>query len=278
MKTNWLARIFEWLGDVFEKFNPSAFRFLAAVLPYMTPLPVAWLTSASSSKFLGFPKEVAFIFVFTLEGIGLWFTALLVDSVVAWVRSRNPKTFSVVALFALVVTIYVALLVNLNVTLEEATGTGNKAHARVITLLCFLPLLTGIGNGYYKLVLEHKTEVEIARDLEIRKREEEKKERMEIERLRKDERVEKYKIKHGKFQKGLESSSESSRKVSEDLESSRKVPDWRKLRPSLSQEKLVQLAGLNPEQIRQYAAETGFTYKTISNWRTNARLELEQHD
>jgi len=103
--SNWLAQIFDWLGEVFERFNPSAFRFLAAVLPYLTPLPVAWLTAHSASDFLDFPPNIAFVFVFALEGVGLWFTSLLVDAVVDWVRSHNVKTFAMVGMFAVVVTV-----------------------------------------------------------------------------------------------------------------------------------------------------------------------------
>ena len=63
---NWLASVFEWLGETFEKFNPAAFRFLAAFLPYLTPFPVAWITMTSAKEFLKFTPEVAFIFVFAL--------------------------------------------------------------------------------------------------------------------------------------------------------------------------------------------------------------------
>lgn len=153
-KTRWLAEIFENLGETFEKFNPAAFKFLAAVLPYSTPFPVAWLTMRSAEVFLDFDPLVAFIFVFGLEGMGLWFTSLFVDSIIDVIRSRNSKTLALVALFGAVVTAYVFLLVNLNVTLKVSSGDTNPALERVITLLCFLPLLTGVGNGYYKWKLE----------------------------------------------------------------------------------------------------------------------------
>ena len=153
-KTEWLADFFENLGKMFEKFNPAAFRFLAAVLPYSTPFPVAWLTMRSAEAFLGFTPGVAFTFVFGLEGMGLWFTSLFVDSIIDVIRSRNTKTIVLVGLFGLVVVAYVSLLVNLNVTLKATTGESNPALERVITLLCFLPLLTGVGNGYYKWKLE----------------------------------------------------------------------------------------------------------------------------
>ena len=154
MKNNFLANFFDWLGEVFEKFNPSAYRFLGATLPYLTPLPVAWLTAHSAEKFLNFTPTIAFIFVFVLEGIGLWFTSLLVDSVVDWVRSRTWKSISVVTVLGLAVLAYIYLLVSLNVLLEDNT---NQVRSQVITLLCFLPLISGIGNGYYKLKLKSET-------------------------------------------------------------------------------------------------------------------------
>jgi hypothetical protein len=160
MRTNFLANIFDWLGVALERFNPSAFRFLAASLPYLTPVPVAWLTAHSSAEFLKLPPGVAFVFVFALEGIGLWFTSLLVDAIVDWIRSRNWRSFVPVVLFAAVVYAYVRLLIDLNVTLEMANGTPNPAMSRVITLMCYLPLITGVGNGYYKLKLEHKTQLD----------------------------------------------------------------------------------------------------------------------
>jgi hypothetical protein len=160
MRTNFLANIFDWLGVALERFNPSAFRFLAAALPYLTPVPVAWLTANSSAEFLKLPPGVAFVFVLALEGIGLWFTSLLVDAIVDWVRSKNARSFVPVVLFAAVVYAYVRLLIDLNVTLEMANGTPNPAMSRVITLMCYLPLITGVGNGYYKLKLEHKTQLD----------------------------------------------------------------------------------------------------------------------
>lgn len=190
LKTTWLADSFDWIGDSIEKFGPSAFKFLAAILPYATPIPVAWLTAHSSATFLKFTSGVAFIFVFALEGIGLWFTALLVDAFVDWIRSRNSRTFAIVLLFGAAVSAYIFILVNLNVTLESASGNDNPALSKVITLLCFLPLITGIGNGYYKLKLEY-----------AKKSQEEKAyERSQQEIVRSEnraDRMKRYEIKHG---------------------------------------------------------------------------------
>lgn len=158
---NKLAEVFDNLGMMFERFSPSAFRFLSAFLPYTTPLPVAWYTMNSAQTFLGFPPFIAFIFVFGLEGMGIWFTSLFVDSIIDFILSRNLKTSILVFLFGLVVAVYIFLLINLNVTLKLSTGSVNPALEKVITLLCFLPLLTGVGNGYYKWKLEQNQKQEV---------------------------------------------------------------------------------------------------------------------
>ena len=206
MNKNFLSDIFDWIGDALERFNPSAFKFLSALLPYLTPLPVAWLTAHSSSEFLNFTPTVSFIFVFALEGIGLWFTSLLVDAIVDWVRSRNWKTFVPVLMFGGAVAAYVYILVSLNVTLEQAVGNQTLQLSRVITLLCFLPLLTGIGNGYYKLKLDYRTQSELSKlhqeDVEFRKLE-----------LQKDERLQKFRIKYGTSESGSTTSETTSRSV-----------------------------------------------------------------
>lgn len=193
MRTNWLANIFNWLGDVFEVLNPSAFKFLAAVLPYSTPIPVAWVTAHSASAYLQFPPWVSFVFVCALEGIGLWFTTLLVDAVVDWIRSKNAQALSVVFMLAVAVFCYIVLLISLNVTLEEASGTSNPTYSLVITLLCFLPLISGIGNGYYKLKLKYETSMAQT----VTKREQlEERIRQEAREDRREDRRERLKLKY----------------------------------------------------------------------------------
>lgn len=174
LNNNFLSKVFDWLGEAFEKFNPSAYRFLGATLPYLTPLPVASLTSSSARAFLGFDPWIAFTFVFSLEGMGLWFTSLLVDAVVDWIRSRNWKTFAIVAVLAGAVGAYIYLLVSLNVLLH--TESEDTIYRQVVTLLCFLPLISGIGNGYYKIKLKNDAaetdNKQYQRELDERKRKE----------------------------------------------------------------------------------------------------------
>ena len=275
MNKNFLSDIFDWIGDALERFNPSAFKFLSALLPYLTPLPVAWLTAHSSSEFLNFIPTVSFIFVFALEGIGLWFTSLLVDAIVDWVRSRNWKTFVPVLMFGGAVAAYVYILVSLNVTLEQAVGNQTLQLSRVITLLCFLPLLTGIGNGYYKLKLDYRTQSELSKlhqeDVEFRKLE-----------LQKDERLQKFRIKYGTSESGSTTSETTSRSVMKVPKHFRKTSgsSSRTGRPSIHEarvfsymEKMISETG-NAPTFSEVARDLNLPQSTASRLR-NSYLETK---
>lgn len=247
--SRWLADVFEWLGETFEVFNPAAFRFLAAFLPYLTPFPVAWLTMKSAEAFLAFTPAVAFVFVFVLEGLGLWFTSLFVDALIAWIRSRNIKTFALVALFGAVVAVYVFLLVNLNVTLK---GGNDQTLQYVITLLCFLPLLSGIGNGYYKFNLEQKSEAKSEKtklsELEERRHQEKRQDKREARMLKAGINP------MTQYQSTVQAPPEPVKKEKKD--------DWRLLS---AQEKYEVRHVLSPEEIM---SKFGVSRATAYNWKS----------
>jgi len=50
--------------------------------------------------------------------------------------------------------------------------------------------------------------------------------------------------------------------------------DWRKLRPTLSDEDLYNIAYLSPSDIKVTASKFGVTERTVENWRGYAREEL----
>ena len=170
MKLNWkinpnfLADAINWIGDVFEKLSPAAFRMLSTSLPYLSPLPVAYMTANSAAEFLGMDARIAGVLVFILEGIGLWATTELVDSFVDAIRSRNKKAWGVVVFLAIVVIVYIAILIILNVVLENTVNHKGQAYSLVLTLICFLPLLSGALNGYRKVKMETKTNIQIAKE------------------------------------------------------------------------------------------------------------------
>ena len=74
--------------------------------------------------------------------------------------------------------------------------------------------------------------------------------------------------------KSVESSTAPVERNGKNVESSKKVPDWRQLRPTLTPNQLREMAEWTPSQMRQFASETGYTYKTFTNYRLRARNEL----
>jgi len=126
--------------------------------------------------------------VVSLEGMGLWFTSLFVDSIVDWIKGKSWKNGIIVLILGFAVGVYIFLLVNLNVTLESTKGDINPVYSRVVTLLCFLPLISGIGNGYYKVQLKNTTTSEemqtYNRALEERIRKEKSDERLKAKALK----------------------------------------------------------------------------------------------
>ena len=95
---------------------------------------------------------------------------------------------------------------------------------------------------------------------------------------RRQDSMEKYKIKHGNFPEGSQQLSkdvESFQKVSKQ---NRKFPEsfyelssWRRIFPLLSRDELESLASMTPAEMQECATETGKTVRTISNWRNSAR-------
>ena len=178
--TNFLANVFDWLGEVFERLSPAMFRMLSTVLPYITPLPIAWLTARHASQFLGFTPNISTVFVIMLEGIGLWATTELVDAFVDAVRSRNLKSWGVVSFLFVVVLAYVSLLISLNVTLQKAVGNTNPTMSLVLTLICFLPFIAGSLNGYRKVKMETKTQMQLDKEHQDQKEEQKRKDSLEF--------------------------------------------------------------------------------------------------
>jgi len=75
--------------------------------------------------------------------------------------------------------------------------------------------------------------------------------------------------------------SETSEKLSgKKEETSGNFPkDWRRLRPTLSYEQVVEIAELDSSRIKQVAKRAGVEERTVVNWRTYAKKEIEgKHD
>lgn len=187
---NFVIGFLDGVRDFFEHASPSVFAVIAAILPYMSPFPIAILTAKSAETFLKMDSTTAGILVFVLEGITIWTTAVFVDSVVELIRSRNAKSVIMVLILFVVIVAYIVILINLNVKLKSSVENISSEYETVITLICFLPLISGFMNGYWKVAVETKKKK--IDDESYRRKQD------ELDRDRKSrDAITKYKIKHG---------------------------------------------------------------------------------
>lgn len=196
-KNNFLVQLLDFTRELFEHMSPSLFALLSTIIPYLSPLPIAFFTASNATRYLGFTPTISGIFVFVLESLGLWVTSVLVDSVLEFIRSRNSKTGIMILIFGAVTGVYIAILISLNVSLESADPTKvmSPAYTKVITLISFIPLLTGFMNGWHKAKLDNDKRMELSK-IESRLQNESQSEKeharkMEMERLKSEERIRK---------------------------------------------------------------------------------------
>ncbi len=162
--------LFNSLTDIIRAASPSIFSFVEITLPYTTPMPIALITMASAGLFFGLKGLGAFLFVYSLEGIGLVATSKLTESIVEFIRSRNRKTFVMIVVLAVAVWVYITILVSLNVKIHTEYTDVNFSQA--LTLICYLPLLAGILNGLGMVKIEYLQTVEKQETIEERRHQE----------------------------------------------------------------------------------------------------------
>lgn len=247
----YILKFLNGIKDIFETATPSVFAALAAILPYFSPIPIAVYTAEKARIYLNFDPWVAGIFVFVLEGLGVWATTTLVDAFVDFIRSRNGKTIFMVIFLSAVVGAYLFILVNLNVRLEAALGEISNELASIITLICFLPALSGVMNGIWKLRLEHKTEIEKVRDLE----------ELHYQQNR-EERNERWRLRHG-FALDVQDSVNYTNYTNITQPTAVKRWDIRKDKDELYKDKEF----ITTANIEDVQGKYGISRKTVYNWR-----------
>jgi hypothetical protein len=173
--TDLLVTVFDGILRGVEHATPSTFSLDATLLPWLLPLPVAFMTSDSMQEYLGWSQNMGLIGGLGLEGLGILVWARLADAVVERKTSHNGQI-----LLGAVALIYETVLVILNVIFALQEGV-TFWYATVLFLICLLPMLSAILYGF------HKNEV-----IEKLKREQEENaaraERQRLEELERQER------------------------------------------------------------------------------------------
>lgn len=253
------------IAKTIEDANPAIFALLATLLPFLTPFPIAALTAISAETYL-FDGHVtiSWIFVAVLEGLGLLVTSYLTDAVLKYIGSKNTREIWKITLLGVVTVVYIAILIGLNVQLKAANSEADPAYLLIITLMCFLPLISGVLYGYAKF--NRDTKAKETADEEYSRKLEEKK----YEDARSD-RMTKYKIKRGvPLTEYSSTTSSPAPVVKQDKEHSN---SFRNVRKSLPTEELRWIAGATRSQV---AKKYNLPLSTARNWISGAPDELDR--
>ena len=260
MNRNFIANFFNYLRGVLESAESPFVLFAMIILPILAPLVPAVVTGLRLRDELGFDPWIAYTTSGVLELLGYVGAIAFIKAIYRW---RRQGGFLSVLMTGGAYGFYVYAMYAINVRLGDLAGDSAVVN-QVFAILSFLTVPTGL------LAAEHVNERDEKEEKE-RFRQEEKEEREKVRQERSVERLEKERIRAESFQKV---SAKDNGNFPQEEESSQKVSDWRKVRPKLSKEQLEALAYATPDQMHQFAREAHVTYKTISNWRTNARKEL----
>ena len=148
--TELFVSLFDGLLRGVDHATPSTFALDATLLPWMLPLPIAFMTASSLETYFGWEHWASLTMGLGLEGLGILVWARLANAVV-------EKRISNGALWMLggVAAVYETILIVLNVVLALRHGTDGY-YALVLFLVCLLPALSAILYGYHKYDVIHK--------------------------------------------------------------------------------------------------------------------------
>lgn len=180
-----LVALFDGIKAAVDHSNLSLFALVATALPFILPLPVAFMSSHSAQKFFGWEPWAANVLGFGLEGLGLLAWVRLVDSILDVVRSANRRLTVIVVVYGLVALVYEILLIFLNTVLAYRDGADSD-YVIVLTCICLLPALSAAIYAAHRQTTERALEREKqeAKDLAEKIRQEQRADRKEARELK----------------------------------------------------------------------------------------------
>jgi hypothetical protein len=144
-----LVSLFDGIKHAVDHANPSLFGLVATLLPFLLPLPVAFMTAASARHFFEWDQWAANVLGFGLEGLGLLVWVKLVDGIIATIQSKNEKVENYVTFLWCVAIAYEAVLILINVVLSWNEGA-SIVYALTLLLVCLLPALSAAMYGLHR--------------------------------------------------------------------------------------------------------------------------------
>jgi hypothetical protein len=238
-----MNNLFDKWDDWVNSTEGSLVNFLTAFAPWLAPLAPAYMTYVHMIEFLEFPIYIAFPLALLVEILGFGTVSTALDF---WFHNRKEKAGMKRAPIEVVIGVFIFYLMlilvsNVVIDVSEAFLSVRWQMASVIIVRGLLTLQTIPGALIVAVRTGHR---ELLKEI-------------------KREKAEKL--------------SETSQKVSTPQEKlSESFPkDWRKLRPTLTYEQVEELANLTPGQIKAISQKHGVDEKTVQNWRSYSRREVE---
>lgn len=260
-----LAQFFDKQREIIEAAETPFAKLAIFILPILAPIVPASLTGLHLYKLftdvLSFGDTVSRILAvlvsLVLEMLGYVGAISFVQAVFRLVKTWNNLYILPALLNGLSYIFYLALMFLVNYKLGEYFKTPNIVNI-IVGLLSFVTVPTGLLAANYLSQKELKEE-----DFVLRKE-------------KREERLEKLRIKAGK----LPESSITYQKVSSNLpggvESFQQLStDWRKVSKQLSPKQIRFIAEHEPKEIVEEFSKSGFhiSPRTASNWRVYAQQE-----
>ena len=144
---------FVGMKNAVEHGTPSMLGFMSAVLPLITPAPVAGMTAISLMNFFVWDAWQAWTMAVALEIAGFVLWVSLTETLMAdgW-KGTVMQYF-----FAGAVVVYQGILISVNAVLAAIEGA-NDTYVLILLLLSLLPALGSISYGYRNSKIEQKFE------------------------------------------------------------------------------------------------------------------------
>lgn len=246
MKIN-LQSFFDKMDEAVNNTEGSLVNFLTAFAPWLAPLAPAYMTYNHMVEFLQFPPFLAFVLALLVEILGFGTVSTGLDF---WFYNRREKAGVKKAPLGIVIGVFffyliLILISNVLVDVSNAYLSEGWQKLAVILVRAGLTLQTIPGALIVAVRTGHR---ELLRE-----------------------------IKREKAEKEATKVTETSTK--DPSTAKEKLPkDWRKLRPTLTFESVVEISKWTSEDIKKVSKEHGIDVRTLQNWRDYAKREVEMNN
>jgi len=156
--TEMIGDFFQAIADLIDSASTPVYNLIAVTIPFVAPIVIANIVSAALVRGGIVDATEAKYLAFVLEGIGIVGLAGLVLSINAWIKSKNPKTESMIWLLGVIDAVYFIFLVAVVVLLDASNPNVTGLQTFVRALICLVPLMADGIFGYHRLLNQDKIE------------------------------------------------------------------------------------------------------------------------